>query len=82
MTLRGLPIRIGNPLRTSPDVLADRAIAIAAEFRRIESFALTMGVDRRLWVSHTSDINPQEWIATFTRGSDPDWLANEIEGVL
>lgn len=45
-------------------------------------FALTRGLDQRLYVrryNKDNPVNPAEWIATFNSGSDPDWLAGEIE---
>ena len=71
---------IGN---RKPLAYAEAAIQSAYELspRTQAKFALTCGPDRRLFVRRfncNNRINMDEWIATFTAKSDPDWLAGEI----
>lgn len=76
---------LGNIEARSPLAFAEAAIDAANEISPRSSkarFALTCGVDRRLWIRRNNEKNPVnklEWVATFTRKADPDWLAEEIE---
>lgn len=85
MTDKHLPRMMGSAAQTMPLKIAERAITLASQASKTskERFMLQMGADRRVWMDRFSagEVNPREWVATFTRSSDPDWLAEEIEGV-
>lgn len=85
MTDKHLPRMMGNAAQTTPLKIAERAITLASQSSKTSKarFMLQMGADRRVWMERFSagEVNPREWVATFTRSSDPDWLAEEIEGV-
>ena len=85
MTDKHLPRMMGSAAQTTPLKIAERAITLASQASKTskEIFMLQMGADRRVWMERFSagEVNPREWVATFTRSSDPDWLAEEIEGV-
>ena len=75
---------LGNIESRKPLAFAEAALLAAWECspRSQAKFALTCGPDRRLYVrryNFENRINQSEWIATFTRKADPDWLAEEIE---
>ena len=74
---------LGNIGSRSPLDYAEAAIVAADEIspRSHARFALTCGKDGRLWVrrfNQNNPVNSAEWLATFDRKSDPDWLADEI----
>lgn len=60
------------------DTLAERAISVAdAESMYSPAFVLSVDRSKRLWARKRSEaaIKPSEWVATFNKKSDPDWLA-------
>ena len=74
---------LGNIESRKPLAMAEAAIEAACEAspRSLGKFALTCGPDRRLFVrrcNQATPVNMAEWVATFTRKADPDWLADEI----
>lgn len=78
---------LGNIESRKPLAFAEAALLAAYEIspRSQAKFALTCGADRRLYVRRhncNNHVNKAEWIATFTSKADPDWLAEEIAGVL
>ena len=83
MTDKHLPRMMGNAAQTMPLKIAERAITLASQASKTskERFMLQMGADRRVWMDRFSagEVNPREWVATFTRASDPDFLAEQIE---
>ena len=83
MTDKHLPRMMGNAAQTMPLKIAERAITLASKASKTSTarFMLQMGADRRVWMDRFSavEVNPREWVATFTRASDPDFLAEQIE---
>lgn len=83
MTDKHLPRMMGNAAQTMPLKIAERAITLASKASNTSKarFMLQMGADRRVWMDRFSagEVNPREWVATFTRASDPDFLAEKIE---
>ena len=79
-----MKVLLGNINSRKPIDFAEAAALAAWECspRSQAKFALTCGPDRRLYVrryNFENRINQADWIATFTRKSHPDWLAEEIE---
>lgn len=77
-------ILVGTLGASSALALAERAISVAdAESMYSPAFVLSVDRSKRLWARKRSEaaIKPSEWVATFNKKSDPDWLAEEIEGV-
>lgn len=83
MTDRHLPRMMGNAVQTTPLKIAELAITLASQASNTSKarFMLQIGADRRVWMERFSagEVNPREWVATFTRASDPDFLAEQIE---
>lgn len=67
-----------RPLRMAELCIA-AADTLSVTSKRV--FALTCDSHKRLWVQAARDrkIDPAEWIATFSKKSDPDWLEEEIK---
>lgn len=83
MTDRHLPRMMGNAVQTTPLKIAELAITLASQASNTSKarFMLQIGADRRVWMERFSagEVNPREGVATFTRASDPDFLAEQIE---
>ena len=78
-----MKILLGSIGSRSPLAMAEAAIVATEEVccNAKARFALTCGPDRRLYVRRHNANNrvvQSEWIATFNRKTDPDWLAEEI----
>lgn len=76
--------------RTKPLEMAEAAIghaALLAPTSKDGIFAIVRD-GLRLYARRNSDrynarpIEPAEWVASYTRKSDPDWLAEQIENEL
>lgn len=81
-----MSIFVGTIGLSSPAQLAARAISAADEMSERGArakFLLRVDGKRRLRVSKPLDrkSDADGWVATFNKASDPDWLAEEIEGV-
>lgn len=80
-----MKLLLGNITSRRPLAFSEAAILAAWEASPRSSkarFALTCGLDRRLYVrryNKDNPVKPSEWVATFTSKADPDWLAEEIE---
>lgn len=75
-----LPAQAGTPGVSFPTQAAERCVAIAADNARTGRGRFAVMVDHhgRVWVDRLDRAVPSELIATITRASDPDWLADEI----
>lgn len=75
---------VGKLGTSHPLAIAERAIGVAEELSDSSKARFTVHIDSddRIHATRCSGrkINPHGWIATFNRKSDPDWLAEEIEG--
>ena len=77
-----MKVLVGGIYDSSPLALAERAIAAAADQLKFRAIFVLIVRGRRLWVVGKNDpYTSDELVATFLTGSDPDWLAEEIEFV-
>ncbi len=74
----GVPQLVGSVKHQTATRLAEGAIAKIGMLRRGQDFALTYDIAGRLWIDYPHNAPVREVIATVNRGSDPDWLAEEI----
>jgi len=72
---QSFPRQLGRSGVTSFAHMAEIAVDKAAKGRK---YAVTIGHDRRVHMVRIADANEKLIAATFVRGSDPDWLAEEM----
>lgn len=77
-----MTITVGTIGLSTPQEIAARAIHWADEANDAPQtkFALHLGSRQKVLVTRVGHkkVMPDGWIATFTKRSDPDWLAEEI----
>lgn len=78
-----MTVSVGTIGLSTPQEIATRAIHWADEANDAPQtkFALHLGPRQKVMVSRVKRrVEPDGWIATFTKRADPDWLASEIQG--
>lgn len=81
------PIPVGSRKNFTAAQLAERAMDCVASLPaklkgQRRSYGLMIGPDGKATIDVSERVNVRDWVATITRTSDPDWLADEIREVL
>ena len=76
--MSALPAGLGRLRGCNAVAVAERALRIAATTENAR-FMLGLDVAGELYVGSYAHVPASEWLASFTKQSDPDWLAEQIE---
>lgn len=65
--------------RQVPLAIAEKTLDAVGARRKRGAFAVVMDVAGIVWLDYTHNVRPCDYVATVNYGSDPGWLADELE---